>query len=786
MRIVAPHRETEKPDLSLRSSRANLLVGSPVERVEDQRFLTGTGTYVADLGDADTLHAAILRSPHAHARLSNVMTKRASAMPGVVAVITARQIGGEVPRIPLRQQVLPEGEPYLQPVIAVDRLRYVGEPIAVVVARDPAIAEDALELIELEVVELPAVADHEAAVRDETLLFPGAASNTSMVFSARMGNADAAFAEAAYTRREQFSVQRHTAFPMETRGLYAAWSEATGRLVVHGAAKVPFFNRRLLAKLLGLADAQVDLMEVDVGGGFGARGEFYPEDFLIPFAARHVRGAVRWVEDRREHLMAMNHARETCADLEIACDAQGHVLGLRGRVWLDNGAYIRTNGFTGPRNVAQFLSGPYYVPNIRVDAAVVVTNKTPAGTYRGPGRFEASFFCERLLDIAAQDLGLDPAELRRRNLIGEERMPYQLARMAHVDPSAETWCDGGAYQLTLDRCLDEFGWAETSKLQGRVIDGRHHGVAVACFIEGGAAGPSESARMTLAADGTVMLNVGSSAIGQGLETVLSQIAGDALGLPLSRIRIAHGSTTLVEEGFGSFHSRSTVMGGNAVLVTAQAFLEALRTAAARRLGVDADAVEILDGAAVGAGQRLTFADLAGEGIGVERKFHNTKHTYSYGAHAAHIAVDAGTGAVEILDYVTVEDVGRIINPATLHGQVLGAVVQGLGSVFLEELKYDGDGQLLTGSLADYLLPSASDFPRIRGVSLALRPCPNNPLGVKGAGEGGLIATGGVIANAIAAALRPLDVEPNHMPLSPPRLWQMIERARTKKSETGNS
>ena len=765
----------------MRVKPANVLIGSPVERVEDLRFLTGRGTYVADLHQGEgVLHAVILRSSVAHARLRSVSTARARALPGVADVITAAEIGAQVPRIPLRQQVLPEGEPYLQPVIATGTVRYVGEPLAVVVAREAAIAEDALELIDVELDELPVAADHVAAANDATLLFPPA-SNTTMVFQARMGDAARAFETADYVRRERFSVQRHTAFPMETRGLHAAWDEATARLVVHGAAKVPFFNRRLLARMLGLGEGQVDLMEVDVGGGFGARGEFYPEDFLIPFAAHRLKRAVRWVEDRREHLMAMNHARQTWADLEIALSRDGKIRGLRGRIALDNGAYIRTNGFTGPRNVAQFLSGPYYIPDIAVDAAVIVTNKTPAGTYRGPGRFEASFFCERLLDMAAGDLRLDPAELRRMNLIEEARMPYKLARMAHVDPSAETECDGGAYAVTLERCLEEFGWAEKSKLQGRLIDGRRHGVGVGCFIEGGAAGPSESARMTLTADGGVQLDVGSSAIGQGLETILSQIAADSLGMPMGRIRIAHGSTTLVKEGFGSFHSRSTVMGGNAVALTAAALLDEIRAAAARRLGCMPDAVDLRDGAAHAGGRSVTFSELAADGISAERKFNNAKHTYSYGAHAVHVAVDAGTGAVEILDYVTVEDVGRIVNPATLHGQVLGAVVQGLGSVFLEEIHYDAGGQLLTGSLADYLLPTACDAPPIRSISLGLRPCPNNPLGVKGAGEGGLIATGGVIANAVAAALRDLDVEPNHLPLSPPRLWRLIEDAKGMKS-----
>jgi len=756
-------------------SLSNALIGSPIERIEDLRFLTGRGQYVGDLAVEGALHAVILRSPFAHGRIRGINTSAARALPGVVTVITAADIGESVPLIPMRQHAVPEGEFYRQPVIAHDKVRYVGEPVAVVIASDPAIAEDALELIELDIEELPAVADHIKAARDDVLLFEAAGTNRATVFSACMGDTDAAFAAADYTRRERFSVQRHTALPMEPRGLFAKWDETSGRLTLHGATKVAFFNRRTLADMLGLTETAVDLIEVDVGGGFGARGELYPEDFLIPFAARLLRSRVKWIEDRREHLMATNHAREMYADVEIACRRDGAVLGVRGRIDVDLGAYVRTNGFTTPRNVVQFLSGPYFIPNIALDAAVFMTSKTPTGTYRGPGRFEASYFCERLFDMAAHDLGIDPAEFRRLNLLREEQMPYRLARMLNVDETWGTECDNGAYAIVLDRCLQEFGWSEKLKVQGQLIDGRYHGVAVGCFIEGGAGGARENARMVMESDGSVSVNVGSSALGQGLETVLSQIAGDALGLPMDRVRLLHGSTTLVREGFGSFHSRSTVMGGSAILVAAEALLQEVRKVAAQRLGCAPDEVQISDGVASHGSARVDFAALAG--LSVERTFQNKKHTYSYGTHAAHVAVDPGTGHVEILDYVTVEDVGRVINPATLHGQVIGSVVQGLGSVFLEHLQYDENGQLLTGSLADYLLPTATDFPHIRGISLGLRPCPNNPLGAKGAGEGGLIAVGGVVSNAIAAALRSLSVQPRDLPLSPPRLWRLIEDAR---------
>jgi carbon-monoxide dehydrogenase large subunit len=506
------------------------------------------------------------------------------------------------------------------------------------------------------------------------------------------------------------------------------------------------------------------------------RGEFYPEDFLIPFAARLTGRPVKWIEDRREHLLATNHARDVACEIEIACDRDGTILALRGHAKADVGAYLRTNGATGARNTAQVLSGPYRVPNIHMRVSLLVTNKTPVGTYRGPGRFEADFFRERLFDMAANDLGIDPVAFRRRNLLTEAEMPYPLARVVELDLATET--DSGDYRITLDRCLAEFGWAAKVPLQGKLIDGRRHGLAVGCYFEGGASGPRESARLVLERDGSVSVHVGSSANGQGIETVFSQIAADALEVPLDRIRgVSHGSTDCVREGFGSYSSRSVVMGGSAVIDAAGRLRDAIRTAAAQRLGCAAADIVLADGAARGPGRStLAFAALAEERISAEGSFASTHRTYSYGAHAAHVAVDPRTGAVEVIDYVAVEDVGRIINPATLHGQTVGAIVQGLGGVFLEHLVYDEAAQLLTGSLADYLLPTASDFPVIRAIALEEKPAPHNPLGAKGAGEGGIIPVGGVIANAVAAALASLHVEPCELPLSPPRVWELIKTA----------
>jgi carbon-monoxide dehydrogenase large subunit len=556
----------------------------------------------------------------------------------------------------------------------------------------------------------------------------------------------------------------------------AEWDAARERMTVLGAAKVPFFNRDTLAAMLGLTPACVDLIESDVGGGFGARGEYYPEDFLIPFAARRVGRPVRWLEDRREHLTAMNHARQADCEVEIACRSDGTILGLRGEIFVDLGAYVRTNGLIAPRTLAQCFSGPYRVPNVHMTATALLTNKTPAGTYRAPGRHEGSFFCERLIELAAGDLGIDSAEMRRRNLIGAAEMPYRLARLEPGGAAVDTECDSGDYAEALERCLVEFGWEEKQALQGRDIAGRYHGIAVACFIEGGGAGPKETARLIVESDGTVSVYVGSTAVGQGLETVMAQIAADTLGVPLGQVRVLHGSTPFLHEGYGAFASRSTVLGGSAVFEGAKALLEKIRTAASARLGVAPEQVELVDGRAqTSDGRSLTFADLAADGLRVDTEFaNNNRLTYTYGSAAAHVAVDPGTGDVELLDCLIVEDVGRIVNPLTLHGQAIGGAVQGLGGAFLENLVYDGNGQLLAGNLADYLIPTATDFPSIRAIATENHPSPSNPLGVKGAGEGAIIPMGGLMANAVANALASFGAMPNQLPLSPARVWRMVQ------------
>jgi carbon-monoxide dehydrogenase large subunit len=754
----------------------NVYIGQEIERTEDFRFLTGRGTFVDDYEPAGLLHAAILRSSVPHGRINGIDASEALKIPGVHAVITAHEIGA-IPRIPIRLAPIKGLDKYLQPVIAVDKVRYVGEPMAVIVADSRAIAEDAAAEIDVRIEPLAPVPDWQRSAADRPLLFEESGTNVATSYTVGFGDVDIVFANADYTRREFFHAHRHTAVPMETRGVVAEWDAATGRLIVNGATKVTFFNRRVLAAMMQLPESAIDLIELDVGGGFGVRGEFYPEDFLIPFVARKLNRPVKWIEDRLEHLQATNHSREIDCELEIACRRDGTILGLRGKIFGDMGAYTRTNSGVVPAKAAQFLHGPYRMPAIRIEVAAFMTSKTPVGTYRAPGRFEANFFRERLFDMAARDLGIDPITLRRRNLIEASEMPYSIGKL--VPYENETAYDSGDYAAALDKCLKVFGWQQKIGLQGQKIKGRYHGLAVTCFVESGGAGPRENVRMTLQRHGQITVAVGSSVLGQGLETVFAQIAADAMELPFDTFHVTHGSTTIVGEGFGTYHSRAVVMGGSAILDGAKNLLNAIAAAAALQFNCRREDVDLAEGivrAPDGRTMLFSALALAAGPLSAEGTFANTQRTYSYGAHAAHVAVDADTGHVEILDYVAVEDVGRAINPALVHGQTFGAVVQGLGGVFLDHIVYDDDAQLLNASLADYLLPTASDFPNIRGVTMELHRSPSNPLGAKGAGEGGMVAVAATAANAVAAALAAFNVEPNELPLSPPRLWRLIRGA----------
>jgi carbon-monoxide dehydrogenase large subunit len=749
-------------------------IGEAVTRLEDQRFLTGTGQFIDDLSLPEMVHMAILRSPQAHGWIKAIDLSAAREMPGVIDVFAAADIDMALPDIPLRLAPFKGFERFLQKPVAVDKVRYVGEPIAVVIAENRYLAEDALAAIIVDIETLPAVTTLDQAEAGEVLLHDAAGENVGAAYPVGRGDIEAAFKEASYTRRERFVTNRHAACPLETRGLIGECDQSSGLLRLTGAAKVTFFNRRHLAAAFAVEEDQVELIEMDVGGAFGARGELYPEDYLVLIAAQRVGKPVKWIEDRRENLMACNHSRDITCDLEIAATREGKILGMRCEVRGDLGAYVRTNGGVVPSKAVQFLPGPYRIPAFAAEMKAIVTNKTPVGTMRGPGRFEANFCRERLLDMMADDLGIDPAELRLRNLMKPDELPYRMGELVPGDPDATF--DDGNYASAFQQLLGEVEYDHWKDHQGEDKDGKLMGLGLAIFVESSAAGPPETAHITVAPDGGLELRTGASSVGQGLETGMAQICGEILGVDMADITVRHGSTTLVESGGGTFHSRCTVMAGNAVRKASEALIEKAIELAALRWNAAADGLSYDSGAVIREdGEHLTLQDLAGFAtLSADASFSNDgKLSYSYGAHAALVAVDVETGGIELVKYALIEEIGRALNPAMVKGQAVGGLVQGLGGTLLDHFIYDDDGQLMTTNLAEYLLPLATDLPDITAIALEDSPSKFNPMGFKGAGEGGIVAVAGAVGNAVARALRQYDVKITDLPLSPMRLRELL-------------
>ena len=764
-------------------------IGAPVRRAEDIRFLTGRATFIDDVKLPGMLHAAVLRSLHAHARILAVDAADALKLPGVACVLTFADLPLGVKPIPLRMYALEGLDRFLQYPLARNKVAYVGEPVALAVAADRYAAEDAVDAVRVEYEPLEAAADVDAALRGRVVVHEEHGVNVAGGHDIEIGDVDRAFREAEYTRKEVLRVHRHTGNPMETRGLAASHDPGRNELTVWGPTKVPHFNRGVLSSLLGLPEHRIHFVEPDVGGGFGIRGEFYPEDFLVPFAAMKLGRPVKWIEDRREHLMAANHSREVRCELEIAARRDGTLLGMRARIHGDMGAYIRTHGGLVPASTAAVLPGPYRIPAYEAHVRCVMTNKMGVGTYRAPGRYESCYFRERMLDMVAADLDMDPIELRRKNLIRPEEIPYELGP---TRPGiASTVFDSGDYPRALEHALERFGYDALRPLQGSLRDGRYHGVGIGWFVKNTGLGPSEGARIAVTGPESVAVYLGIATLGQGHETVMAQICADGLGVPMEWVAVFHGSTDLMPYGGGTYSSRGTVMAGNAVHLTAAALKEKLLQLAARRLETEPGGLELRSGlvhaagtdrALLGLGELLEMArpgKVSGGGApGLEATeyFHTDRLTYTYGGHLAHVAVDPETGQVEILRYLVLEDVGRCVNPLLVHGQALGAAAQGIGGAMLEELAYDEDGQLLTTTLLDYPLPSSTEIPPMESIVTEYSPSPLNPLGVKGAGEGGIVACGAALANAVSHALSSLGVQVRNLPLTPDRIRTLIREA----------
>jgi aerobic carbon-monoxide dehydrogenase large subunit len=739
------------------------VIGASVPRLEDGPLLRGRGRYVGDIVQRDDLHMRVVRSDVAHARLLVVDATRAREQPDVALVLTAADLPASMPPIAIRLIGYPQMEPYLQPVLARDEVRYVGEPVASVFATSAYAAEDAAELVAVEFEELPVLLDPRA----EPVAWDHDGHDSEvMVLEECYGGVDEAFAAAHAVVELELSVGRHTGVPIETRGARAEVEPATGDLVIGGAAKVPHYNRDSIAAMLGLPRAKVVLHEGHVGGGFGVRGELYPEDVLVAYGALRTGHAVAWVEDRAEHLVATNHSRDQVHRIRAAVDAAGFVLAIDDEFWHDQGAYVRTHGATVPTLTMAMLPGPYRVPAYRSRGHVRLTHKTPAGTYRAPGRFETTFVRERLIDAVAHRLDLDRMDVRRTNFIAATEMPFERPmRMLGTD----VVYDSGDYAWLLDRLIAHVDYpALLDDVARRRAAGERVGVGVAAFVEKSGLGPYEGVRMAVDTDGTVRVKTGVASLGQGIETVIAQIVADRLGTDYRKVVVSHGQTDELPHGFGAFASRATVIAGSAGHHAALDVKAKAIEAAAELLEAAPDDLELVDGAvrvrgtptiSMSLGAVAAALDPMGArrlgmapGLAAESWFEMTHMTYPYGFHLAVVRVDPETGHVEVLRYVVGYDVGRAVNPMLVEGQICGGAVQGLGGALLESFRFDELGQPLATSFMDYLLPTMGDVPTIEVLLTEDAPSPLNPLGVKGAGEGGTNAVGAAIASALDDAL----------------------------------
>jgi carbon-monoxide dehydrogenase large subunit len=766
-------------------------IGAPIRRREDRRLVTGRGKFAADIRLPDMLSAVIFRSPHAHARIRSLDLDAARRVPGVVAAWGAAELA-DVGRIPMRMSPRTEVVQCLQRPIAIDKVRYVGEPMAVILATDRYCAEDALEMVAVEFEEFPAVTHAvEALAPGAPIIHEGFGRNLAERIVMDRGDAQRALAQAAVRVAHRFQVQRHTGVPMETRGLLARYDAGTGVLTMWGPTKVPHYNRSVLARLLGFPDSRIHFLETDVGGGFGVRGEFYPEDFLIPWAAIRAGRPVQWVEDRREHFVATNHSREQWHDIEIGATRDGKIVALADRIHADMGAYIRTHGVVVPDRTAAMLPGPYRIEHYHAEVSCVFTNKTPSGTYRAPGRYEGTVVREQVVDLLARTLGMDPADVRRRNFVSPDEMPYNVG--ATVDREPVVYDSGdfrSAFEATLK--LGEYEALRVEQAEAR-RRGRLFGVGIGCVVEKSGTGPWEFARVELDAAGAPTVYTGLAVLGQGLETTLSQICAQALGARPEDVTVVHGDTARVAHGIGTFGSRGIVVGGNAVFEAARRLRDKIVALAAERLEASPADLVVEDSRVFARGVRdraLSFRELARAaaaprgpateelGLSATAFFEAPKRPYPYGSHLAAVEVDAETGRVRVVRYAIAYDVGRIVNPTIVEGQIVGGLAQGLGGALLEELAYDAGGQLVTTTFMDYLLPTIMEMPaRLDVRVLEEAPSPLNPLGVKGAGEGGCTGAGAALANAVADALAPLGATLTRLPLSPDHVLALIRQAR---------
>jgi len=776
------------------------LFGAKIKRREDPRLVRGQATYTDDLVLPGMVYAQIVRSPHAHARITRLDVDAARRHPGVVAVFTGRDLAGKLNPIPTAW-LIPGSDlktpPH--PALAVDTVRYAGDGVAVVVAEDRYTARDAAALVRAEYAPLPAVVDQVKAVAPGApQLHADVPKNIAFTWNVKGGDTDAAFADAArdgIVIAQRFVNQRLIPNALETRGVVARYQSGSGELTVWYTTQNPHIARFLMSVVTGIPEHKIRVIAPEVGGGFGSKIPFYADEAIVAFCARETGRPVKWSEDRRENYLATIHGRDHVTDFEIAARKDGTVTGVRGKTWANLGAYLSTAAPGIPTILhGLILTGCYTIPNISYEVVGVFTNTVPVDAYRGAGRPEATYLIERMMDLLAARLGLDPADLRRKNFIPADKFPYVTAEALQYD--------SGNYGPALDQALKLIEYTRLRDVQKQgPKDNRYLGIGLSTYVEICGLGPSavagavgfqgglwESATVRMHPTGKATVFTGTSPHGQGEETTFAQIVADELGLPLDDIEVVHGDTGAIAMGWGTYGSRSTVVGGAAIVLAARRVKEKATKIAAHMLEAAEGDIVFDHGRFAVRGapdkaktiQEVTLQAYLAWSLppGVEPSleasaFYDPENfTFPFGAHAAAVKVNADTGEVELRRYVAVDDCGRVINPLIVDGQVHGGLVQGIAQALCEGAVYTPEGQLLTGSMADYAVPKANMFPTfVTGHTET--PSPHNPLGVKGVGETGTIASTPAIVNAVMDALKPFGITHLDMPLTPERIWTAI-------------
>jgi aerobic carbon-monoxide dehydrogenase large subunit len=779
------------------SAAKTRVFGSGIRRREDPRLLTGTARYTADISLPGMTYAAVLRSPHGHARIRSIDTSAAKSAPGVIAVYTGADVEGVMQNIPCAW-LLPNSNLKIAPyrVMVRDVVRYVGDAVAAVVAESASQAYDALELIDVDYEMLPAVVDPEQAAKPGApQLHPDVPDNIAFHWTVAGGDVDAAFANADVVVRERIVQQRLIPTAMETRGAVAQYFPATGELTLWNTTQNPHIVRFIMSLVAGVPEDRLRVIAPEVGGGFGSKISQIQGDFITVFCAMKLGRPVKWIESRSENYQSTTHGRDHVQDVEMAATRDGRILGLRCTVWAGMGGYLSTAAPGIPTILhGLMLSGPYQVPAVKEDVYGVYTNTTPVEAYRGAGRPEATFMLERMLELLADEIKIDPAEVRRRNLIP----PFENG---HTVVTGLVY-DSGNYQAALDKALAHIGYDALKKEQAAAREkGRYIGIGIGVYVEICGLGPSqvagaigfqgglwESAIVRFHPSGKAQVFIGASPHGQGEETTFAQILSDELGVAVEDVKVFHGDTDQTPMGWGTYGSRTTAVSGAALAVAARKIKEKAKLLTSHLLEAAVEDIDYADGKFFVRGtpdKHKTIQDIAlmanvawnmpqGMEAGLEASsfYDPPNFVFPFGAHVAVVEVDPATGHVTLKRYVAVDDCGPQINPVIVEGQVHGGVVQGIGQALWEEAVYDGNGQLLTGSLTDYAIPRADVLCDIEVLS-TVTPSPHHPLGVKGIGEAGTIASTCAAYNAVIDALEPFGVKSLRMPLTPERVWRAI-------------